>query len=240
MRALRKQLARTMDDNSQFTMRLRRETVQNSKLSDVRRFLSALKNMGIDKYVWEKVEPATLLSLQKRVKGCTGCGLHATRKSVVFGEGSERAKLVFVGEAPGEEEDLQGRPFVGRAGKVLDQLIEKTGLARTDVYICNVLKCRPPLNRDPEQEEVDACKEYLFAQLQVIKPKVICTLGRHAYNTLMGKDERITKIRGILTRYHGIPLLPTYHPSFLLRNSDRIKEAEEDMEKLREFLRKQR
>ena len=203
-----------------------------------RRFLTAIKSMGIDHYVWEKAEPVTLLSLQKKVKGCMNCSLHETRKSVVFGEGSDKARVVFVGEAPGEEEDLQGRPFVGRAGKVLDELIEKVGLARADVYICNVLKCRPPGNRDPEEGEVAACRDYLVTQLKLIRPRIICTLGRHAYNTLMGTDERITKIRGVLTRYEGVPLLPTYHPSFLLRNSDRIKEAHEDMEKLRTFLAK--
>jgi DNA polymerase len=203
-----------------------------------RRFLTAIKSMGIDHYVWEKAEPVTLLSLQKKVKGCMNCSLHETRKSVVFGEGSDKARVVFVGEAPGEEEDLQGRPFVGRAGKLLDELIEKVGLARADVYICNVLKCRPPGNRDPEEGEVEACRDYLVTQLKLIRPRIICTLGRHAYNTLMGTDERITKVRGVLTRYEGVPLLPTYHPSFLLRNSDRIKEAHEDMEKLRTFLAK--
>jgi DNA polymerase len=203
-----------------------------------RRFLTAIKSMGIDHYVWEKAEPVTLLSLQKKVKGCMNCSLHETRKSVVFGEGSDKARVVFVGEAPGEEEDLQGRPFVGRAGKLLDELIEKVGLARADVYICNVLKCRPPGNRDPEEGEVEACRDYLVTQLKLIRPRIICTLGRHAYNTLMGTDERITKIRGVLTRHEGVPLLPTYHPSFLLRNSDRIKEAHEDMEKLRTFLAK--
>ena len=201
-----------------------------------RRFLTAIKSMGIDHYVWEKAEPVTLLSLQKKVKGCMNCSLHETRKSVVFGEGSDKARVVFVGEAPGEEEDLQGRPFVGRAGKLLDELIEKVGLARADVYICNVLKCRPPGNRDPEEGEVEACRDYLVTQLKLIRPRIICTLGRHAYNTLMGTDERITKVRGVLTRYEGVPLLPTYHPSFLLRNSDRLKEAHEDMEKLRTFL----
>jgi len=194
--------------------------------------------MGIDHYVWEKAEPVTLLSLQKKVKGCMNCSLHETRKSVVFGEGSDKARVVFVGEAPGEEEDLQGRPFVGRAGKLLDELIEKVGLARADVYICNVLKCRPPGNRDPEEGEVEACRDYLVTQLKLIRPRIICTLGRHAYNTLMGTDERITEVRGVLTRYEGVPLLPTYHPSFLLRNSDRLKEAHEDMEKLRTFLAK--
>ncbi len=155
---------------------------------------------------------------------------------MVFGEGSERARVVFVGEAPGEEEDRQGRPFVGRAGKLLDQMIERIGVNRKDVFICNVLKCRPPNNRDPEAQEVEACKGYLFAQLELIRPALICTLGKHAYNTLFGVDARITRIRGTLTSYKGTRLLPTYHPSYLLRNQGAMKEAYEDMEKVKSLL----
>ncbi len=194
--------------------------------------------MGIETYFFKRENELTLSALKKEVKACVKCSLAQTRRTVVFGEGNERANLVFVGEAPGEEEDIQGRPFVGRAGKFLDQMIQRVGYSRKDVFICNVLKCRPPNNRDPDPAEVDMCKGYLFKQLQVIRPKVICALGRHAYNTLMGVDARITKIRGQFTEYNGIKLLPTYHPSFLLRNDGRIKEAMEDMEKLKEALRK--
>jgi uracil-DNA glycosylase family 4 len=201
-----------------------------------RRFLQALKGMGIEGYFFEKEDEPTLAMLQREVKACTRCLLSRTRRSVVFGEGNARADLVFVGEAPGEEEDLQGRPFVGRAGKFLDQMIQRTGLSRKEVFICNVLKCRPPQNRDPDPAEVDMCKGYLVTQLELIRPRVICTLGRHAYNTLMNVDARITKIRGQFTEFNGMKLLPTYHPSFLLRNEERVKEALEDMEKLREFL----
>ncbi|MCX5799436.1 MAG: uracil-DNA glycosylase [Proteobacteria bacterium] len=203
---------------------------------DVRRFLTALRNMGIDSYVFNKKNILNFSMLQKTVKACRKCSLAKTRRNVVFGEGSSKAQLVFIGEAPGEEEDFQGRPFVGKAGKFLDQMIEKVGLRRENVFICNVLKCRPPDNRDPEQEEIEACRDYLFSQLELINPKVICTLGRHAYNTLFGADARITRIRGILTEYKGTPLLPTYHPSFLLRNQSRIHEAWEDMEKLKQLL----
>ena len=143
---------------------------------------------------------------------------------------------MFIGEAPGEDEDIQGRPFVGRAGRLLDQLIERIDLRREDVYICNILKCRPPNNRDPEESEITSCKNYLFSQISLIKPRIICTLGRHAYNTLMNADERITKVRGSLKDYQGMTLLPTYHPSFLLRNQEKIKEAWEDMERLKELL----
>lgn len=203
---------------------------------NVRNFIHALKNMGVDTYLFDKGDRMTLAKLRKEVRQCRKCPLAATRKHVVFGEGSANARLVFVGEAPGEEEDIQGRPFVGRAGKLLDQLIERIGLGRSDVYICNVLKCRPPGNRDPEEQERELCKHYLFTQLELINPKIICTLGRHAYNTLLGVDERITRIRGVLTSYRGTPLLPTYHPSFLLRNQNKVNEAWDDMERLKQLL----
>ncbi len=203
---------------------------------DPQGFLSALLNMGIDRYVSGKQEGPTLARLKGQVDACTRCELSRTRRSVVFGEGDEAARLVFVGEAPGEEEDRQGRPFVGRAGKLLDQMIERIGLQRKEVFICNVLKCRPPNNRDPEPGEAELCKGYLFAQLEIIEPHLICTLGKHAYNTLLGVDARITRIRGILTSYRGIKLLPTYHPSYLLRNQSAIKEAYEDMEKVKSLL----
>jgi DNA polymerase len=204
---------------------------------NAKRFLTALKNMGIDSFVSGKKDMPTLQHLQKTVKQCRKCTLADTRQKVVFGEGNDNARLVFIGEAPGEEEDNQGRPFVGRAGKLLDKMIEGIGLRRADVYICNVLKCRPPSNRDPKPDEAEVCKGYLVSQLDIISPKIICTLGKHAYNTLLGVDESIIKIRGTLTRHKGIKLLPTYHPSFLLRNAGRMKEALEDMERLKQLLR---
>ncbi|MDR2017482.1 MAG: uracil-DNA glycosylase [Syntrophobacterales bacterium] len=205
---------------------------------EAKRYLMALKGMDIDTYVFNREHDASLPTIQREARECVKCPLADTRKHVVFGEGDSKARLVFVGEAPGEEEDLQGRPFVGRAGKLLDRLIERIGLRRNEVYICNVLKCRPPHNRDPEPDEVAACAGYLQTQLEIINPKVICTLGRHAYNTLFHTDERITRIRGILTNYKGTPLLPTYHPSFLLRNGSHIKEAWDDMKRLRQLLRR--
>jgi uracil-DNA glycosylase len=203
---------------------------------DPRRFLIALKGMGIDSYFSGRENLVTLPVLKKQVMVCTKCGLSGGRKQAVFGEGDLNARLLFVGEAPGEEEDLQGRPFVGRAGKLLDQMIERIGLKRDEVYICNVLKCRPPGNREPEQGEIASCKPYLLSQIELVDPAVICTLGRHAYNTLLEVDERITRIRGSLTQFKGRKLLPTYHPSFLLRNEDRIKEAWDDMDRVRQLL----
>lgn len=204
--------------------------------AEARHFLQTLKEMGIESYFFDRKGEMTLSALRKAVGACSKCALAQTRRTVVFGEGSERAQLVFVGEAPGQEEDAQGRPFVGRAGKFLDRMIQRVGVSRKDVFICNVLKCRPPGNREPDPAEVEMCKGYLFAQLRLVNPKVICTLGRHAYNTLMNADVRITKIRGRLTTCDGIKLLPTYHPSFLLRNQERVKEALEDMDTLKEIL----
>ncbi|HOW54685.1 MAG TPA: uracil-DNA glycosylase [Syntrophorhabdaceae bacterium] len=204
---------------------------------DPKRFLTALKNMGVDEYVFAAKDGPTLAELKKTVLSCERCPLASTRKNVVFGEGDPKAAIVFVGEAPGEEEDNQGRPFVGRAGKLLDQLIERIGIKRSDVFICNVLKCRPPGNRDPEPREVASCKEYLLSQLDIIRPRIICTLGRHAYNTLLEVDVPITRIRGKMTVFRGTPLLPTYHPSYLLRSQNKIKDAWEDMETLKEMLR---
>jgi len=158
--------------------------------------LTALKNMGVEEYAFAEKTGPTLAHLKKTVLACERCDLAKTRKTVVFGEGNPKADIVFVGEAPGEEEDNQGRPFVGRAGKLLDQLIERIGVGRGDVFICNVLKCRPPGNRDPEPQEAASCKEYLLAQLDIIRPRVICTLGRHAYNTLLEVDAPISRIRG--------------------------------------------
>jgi DNA polymerase len=203
---------------------------------NIKSFLFALRGMGIDSYVFNKRNVITLPVLQRTVKVCHKCNLAATRKNVVFGEGSNNSEVMFIGEAPGEEEDIQGRPFVGKAGKLLDQLIERIGLRRENVYICNVLKCRPPNNRDPEISEIASCKNYLFSQIELIKPKIICTLGRHAYNTLMSVDERITKVRGIVKTFRSMTLLPTYHPSFLLRNQEKIKEAWEDMEHIKLLL----
>ncbi len=195
-----------------------------------------MKNMGIEGYAFAEKNGPTLAHLKKTVLACERCDLAKTRKTVVFGEGNPKADIVFVGEAPGEEEDNQGRPFVGRAGKLLDQLIERIGVDRNDVFICNVLKCRPPGNRDPEPQEAASCKEYLLAQLDIIRPRVICTLGRHAYNTLLEVDAPISRIRGKMTTFRGIPLLPTYHPSYLLRSQSKITDAWEDMETLKKML----
>jgi len=148
---------------------------------------------------------------------CQRCKLGKTRKNLVFGVGNPHARLVFVGEGPGADEDIKGEPFVGAAGQVLNRIIAAMGLKREDVYICNVVKCRPPGNRDPEQDEIAACSSFLLRQLQSIKPEVVVALGKFAAQTLLETKEPISRLRGKFRDFHGIPFMPTYHPSYLLR-----------------------
>jgi DNA polymerase len=174
--------------------------------------------------------------LKEYINGCVRCKLYKNRKNIVFGEGNPKAELVFVGEAPGREEDIEGRPFVGEAGRLLTKIIKAMGLDRKDVYICNVVKCRPPRNRDPEADEIRACFPFLEAQLRIIAPKVICTLGRIAAQTLLGKDFKITKQRGDWHFYKNIPVMPTFHPAYLLRNPNEKRLVWQDMKKIMEKL----
>lgn len=163
---------------------------------------------------------------------CRRCKLHRGRTQVVFGAGAVNARLVFVGEGPGSEEDRQGVPFVGAAGQLLTRMIEAMSLRRDDVYICNVVKCRPPNNRDPERDEVAACEGFLKAQLDIIRPEVIVTLGRHATQTLLRSEVPISSLRGRWASYEGIPLLPTFHPAFLLRSPEKKREAWGDLQEV--------
>lgn len=163
-------------------------------------------------------------ALVKTVESCTECGLSATRTQTVFGVGNQKADWLFIGEAPGADEDKQGKPFVGRAGQLLNAILFALGLQRDDVYIANVLKCRPPNNRDPRPEEVSECELYLRAQIKLIKPKVIIALGRHAAHNLLKTDKTLASLRGQQHDYHGTPLIVTYHPAYLLRTpSDKNK-----------------
>ncbi|MBI5638799.1 MAG: uracil-DNA glycosylase [Nitrospirae bacterium] len=150
---------------------------------------------------------------------CLRCNLSKNRKHIVFGEGNPSARLMFIGEAPGKEEDIQGLPFVGEAGMLLTRLIEKMGLKRADVYIANIVKCRPPMNRDPEKEEIATCRGFLERQIEIIQPEVIMTLGRIALQALMDNPElKISAVRGKFFDYRGIPVMPTFHPAYLLRS----------------------
>jgi DNA polymerase len=179
-----------------------------------------------------------LTALRAHIGECTRCPLHAQgRRQVVFGVGNHSADLMVVGEAPGADEDVQGEPFVGRAGQLLTKIIEAIGLSRSDVYIANVIKCRPPANRNPEPAEVATCQPFLFRQIDIIQPKVIVALGTFAAHTLLSTDAPISRLRGRVHEFRGgVKLVPTFHPAFLLRSPDRKRDVWEDMKKVRALL----
>ena len=178
-----------------------------------------------------------LASIREHIGDCTRCKLHRLgRKQIVFGVGSPTADLMFVGEAPGADEDVQGIPFVGRAGQLLTKIIEAIGLTRDDVYIANVIKCRPPENRNPEPDEVESCEPFLFRQIDDIKPRVIVALGTFAAKALLKTQDPISRLRGRVYDYRGAKLIPTFHPAFLLRSPDRKRDVWEDMKRVRSLL----
>jgi len=178
-----------------------------------------------------------LADIQTDLGDCMRCKLHkAGRHTIVFGVGNPEADLMFVGEAPGRDEDLQGIPFVGRAGQKLTQIIEAIGLARNQVYIANVIKCRPPENRNPDPDEVETCEPFLFRQIDAISPKVIVALGTFAARSLLKTTDPISRLRGRVYDYRGAKLVPTYHPAFLLRNPSCRREVWEDMKRVRALL----
>jgi uracil-DNA glycosylase family 4 len=179
----------------------------------------------------------TLADVRADIGDCTRCKLHALgRKQIVFGVGNPQADLMFVGEAPGADEDIQGIPFVGRAGQLLTKIIEAIGLKREDVYIANVIKCRPPQNRNPEPDEVETCEPFLFQQIDIIKPKVIVALGKFGAQTLLRTLDPISRLRGRVFDYRGAKLIPTFHPAYLLRNPSSKREVWEDMKLVRKLL----
>jgi uracil-DNA glycosylase len=186
----------------------------------------------------------SLVQIRADIGDCRRCRLCESRSKIVFGVGNEKSPLVFVGEGPGAEEDAQGIPFVGRAGQLLTQMIENTAkkegipLLRDDVYICNVVKCRPPGNRAPEPDEMEICGQFLYRQLSAIRPKALCALGGTAARALTGHKEGVTKMRGHWFQWRGIPVMVTYHPSYLLRpyNQDAKREAWQDLKKLLHFV----
>ncbi|MGB9667570.1 MAG: uracil-DNA glycosylase [Thermosulfidibacteraceae bacterium] len=188
----------------------------------------------------DKVESKEELleKIRNEALSCKKCELYKTRKNLVFGEGNPNAKIMFIGEAPGREEDEQGRPFVGQAGQHLTKLIEFIGLKREEVYIANVLKCRPPNNRNPLPQEIEACKDFLFRQISIINPKIICTLGTFSTQLLLLNNRiQITRVRGnLLKGWKNYMVFPTFHPSYLLRNPGSKKTAIEDFKKIKEIL----
>lgn len=181
--------------------------------------------------------PDDLGTLQRLVSECRKCGLCQTRTNTVFSDGSATARLVFIGEAPGRDEDLRGLPFVGRAGQLLDKMIAAIDLRRDEVFICNVLKCRPPENRTPAPGEVEQCLPYLEQQLALVRPALICALGLSAAQALLQTKASMASLRGRTFEYRGIPLIPTYHPAALLRNPGLKREAWTDMQRVRDTLR---
>ncbi len=181
-------------------------------------------------------ERETLEEIREDLGDCHRCRLAAGRKTIVFGQGNPHAELVFVGEGPGADEDEQGLPFVGRAGQLLNRMIQLIGMKRQDVYICNIVKCRPPGNRTPERDEIETCSPFLFRQMEAIQPRLVCCLGAPAVRTVLGIKEGITKIRGQFYDYGQAKALATVHPAYVLRNPREEKILREDFEKIRDFL----
>ena len=178
----------------------------------------------------------TLPQVRADLGDCRRCKLAPTRRNIVFGSGNPRAQLMFVGEAPGADEDAQGLPFVGRAGQLLTKIIEAMDIKREEVYICNILKCRPPENRDPDGDEISSCEPFLFRQIASVKPKVICALGTFSAQTLLRTKEPISRLRGHFMDYRGSKLMATFHPAYLLRNPNEKRRVWEDIKKIRAYL----
>jgi DNA polymerase len=214
-------------------------------LEAVKNYIELEKEAGVREFFFQngkridsnnRSSPDSLESLKAEVMNCTRCDLCQTRRNVVFGSGSANSHLMFIGEAPGEEEDVQGLPFVGRAGQLLTKIIEAMGMKRSDVYIANILKCRPPNNRSPLPTEILACSENVLRQVEIIKPRVICTLGKFASQTLLKSVTPITALRGKFQEYYGIKVMPTFHPAYLLRNPNDKKLVWADMKKIKREL----
>jgi uracil-DNA glycosylase family 4 len=191
------------------------------------------KEYGVDP-TW--INSKTLDELESKIKNCVKCPLGKTRTNFVFGVGNPKSEIVFIGEAPGAEEDLQGEPFVGRAGQLLNHLLASVGFRRDEVYICNVLKCRPPGNRDPQPSEIEACGPYLIKQLEIIKPKLIVSLGRFPAQMLLKTNATLSSLRGQIYEWKGIKMIVTYHPAAALRNQQWKRPLIEDLRKAREIL----
>lgn len=204
------------------------------------RYLAQLRELG-EEELNVKIPPPRPRAMPgledycREISSCKKCPLGKTRTKFVFGEGAPDAGLVFVGEAPGQDEDLQGRPFVGAAGQLLTKIIEAIRLKRSEVYICNILKCRPPGNRNPLPDEIRQCEPYLRTQLEIIKPRVICALGTFAAQTLLQTNTPISRLRGQIHYYHNIKLVPTYHPAALLRNPGWKRPTWEDVQLVRKI-----
>lgn len=201
-------------------------------MEELKEILKFYRELGVEFIEREHSDPRVELDEVTRViKNCTRCELHKTKKNYVPGEGSSSPDVVFIGEGPGETEDNFGRPFIGNAGQLLDKVIARMGYSRETVFIGNIVKCRPPNNRDPLKDEVDACMPFLIRQLEILRPKVIVCLGKVAMNNLLGTDYSIMAQRGKQFEFRGIPVIPTFHPAYILRQQtqDEISKAKWDM-----------
>ncbi len=177
-----------------------------------------------------------LEEIRSELGDCRRCKLHRTRRTLVFGEGNEKARLMLIGEGPGNDEDVQGMPFVGKAGQLLTKILQAIEIEREEVYITNIIKCRPPQNRNPEPDEIENCYPFLLKQIQAIRPRIICALGTFSAQTLLKTDVKITALRGKVYDFSGIQLFPTYHPAYLLRNPEKKREVWEDMKQIAKAL----
>ena len=217
----------------------------NEMIGNLKSYLEYLKGIGVgflpisegDPEEATQVPIVTLDEVRKELGDCSRCKLHRTRRTIVFGEGNEKASLMVIGEGPGYDEDIQGRPFVGKAGQLLTKILQSINLAREEVYITNIVKCRPPQNRNPEPDEIQSCSPFLMKQINVIQPKIICALGTFSAQTLLKTETKITTLRGKIYDLAGITVIPTFHPAFLLRNPERKREVWEDMKKIAERMR---
>lgn len=198
--------------------------------------LQILGELGVPRSDSSQSPVETLPDIRRDLGDCTRCRLSQSRTRIVFGEGSDQARLVFVGEGPGFEEDRSGRPFVGAAGQLLTKIIAAMNLSRSDVYICNIVKCRPPDNRNPASNEIERCLPFLQRQLAAINPRVICALGSVAARTLLNSQAPISRLRGRFHEFNGIPVMPTFHPAYLLRNPEQKRAVWEDIQQIMKLL----
>ncbi|MBN2374307.1 uracil-DNA glycosylase [bacterium] len=206
-------------------------------ITDLKAHLKAQHDAGLE---WMRIPKENLNSLimtgfSASIQNCNRCRLARSRNNIVFGEGNTNAKLMFIGESPGMEEDHSGRPFVGKSGMLLTRIIQAINLSREEVFITSVIKCRPPENRPPEPDEIAACEPFLIQQIEVIRPAIICTLGSVAAHTLLKTEKPITKLRGAFHEFSGIKVMPTFHPAYLLRNPKEKKLVWDDMQKIRDM-----
>jgi uracil-DNA glycosylase family 4 len=222
-------------------------------IADLKSYLEYLKGMGLESLPVSEQMPGehrgnpsslagvgpTMKDIRNELGDCQRCKLHQTRRTIVFGEGNENAKLMFIGEGPGYDEDVQGRPFVGKAGQLLTRIIQSMHLQREEVYIANIIKCRPPQNRNPEPDEIESCSPFVRKQIDAIRPRVVCALGTFSAQTLLKTKAGITALRGKIYTLDNITVIPTYHPAFLLRNPEKKKDVWEDMKRVLERLREE-